>query len=151
MQTYPLNEKWLTTAILVFLWGALIEDIFLVLMSWGFPDLWFHVFHNTEASGLDITWLRRSGGQWAAFVLAQAIALWRWRKESAWLAIMAGVRFSDLFTDISYIVSAPALTTIGLVLLIPPPFLNLLGVCILLRGYRQASANLNGQSSKGYQ
>ena len=49
----------------------------------------------------------------------------------------AGVRFSDLFTDLSYIVAAPLLTTAGWVLLCPPPLLNLVGVVIMLRGYRQ--------------
>jgi hypothetical protein len=33
---------------------------------------------------------------------AQALTLWRWRARLIWLPITAGVRFSDLFTDISY-------------------------------------------------
>jgi hypothetical protein len=50
------------------------------------------------------------------------------------------VRFSDLFTDISYIVAAPSLTGLGWCLLTPPPFLNFIGVIIMLVGYRQATA-----------
>lgn len=131
-------ERRLKILILVYLWAALLEDTLLFLMSWLAPSLWFKVFHSSvPAPGLEVAFLRRSGGQWAAFALAQAISLWRWRKQPIWLPITAGVRFSDLFTDISYILAAPSLTTIGWILLTPPPLLNLLGVVILLRGYRQ--------------
>jgi hypothetical protein len=82
--------------------------------------------------------LRRSAGHWAAFALAQAITLWRWPNDPVWLAVSAGVRFSDLFTDVSYILAVPSLTTLGWILLVPPPFLNLVGVVIMLCGYRQA-------------
>jgi hypothetical protein len=54
------------------------------------------------------------------------------------------VRFSDLFTDVSYILAAPSLTLLGHALLTPPPFLNLIGVIIMLQGYRQASAAAGG-------
>ncbi len=104
------------------------------------PDVWFRLFHHAAPASLDVAFLRRSGGQWAAFALAQAIALWRWRKQPIWLPIVAGVRFSDLFTDISYVLAVPSLTTLGWWGLIPPPFLNFIGELILLRGYQQATA-----------
>jgi hypothetical protein len=126
-------ERWLKTIIVIYLSVALAEDTLLFLMSWFAPDLWFRVFHATTPA-----WLRRSGGQWAAFALAQGITLWRWRKEPVWLAVTAGVRFSDLFTDLSYILSVPSLTTLGWILLVPPPILNLVGVVIMLGGYYQA-------------
>jgi hypothetical protein len=107
-------------------------------MSWLAPAFWFKVFHHAAPAGLEIALLRRSGGQWAAFALAQAITLWRWKKEPVWLAVAAGVRFSDLFTDISYILAVPSLTTLGWIFLLPPPLLNLIGVVIMLRGYEQA-------------
>ena len=131
-------ERRLKTLILAFLWGALLEDTLLVVMAWLAPDLWFRAFHAGAPHGLEVAFLRRSAGQWAAFALAQAIALWRWRRDPLWLVIAAGVRFSDLFTDIAYVLSAPSLTRLGWALLLPPPVLNLLGVVILLRGYRQA-------------
>jgi hypothetical protein len=130
-------ERRLRMLILIFLWAALLEDTLLFLMSWFAPNLWFKVFHASVPAGLEVAFLRRCGGQWAAFALAQSITLWRWRKQPIWLPITAGVRFSDLFTDISYILAAPSLTPIGWMLLLPPPFLNLLGVIILLRGYSQ--------------
>jgi hypothetical protein len=131
-------ERWLKTIIVIYLSVALAEDTLLFLMSWFAPDLWFRVFHATTPASFEIAWLRRSGGQWAAFALAQGITLWRWRKEPVWLAVTAGVRFSDLFTDLSYILAAPSLTTLGWILLLPPPVLNLVGVVIMLRGYYQA-------------
>ena len=131
-------ERRLQILIVIYLWVALVEDTVLFVMAWIAPDIWFRLFHASVAAGLEIALLRRSAGQWAAFALAQAITLWRWRKEPAWLAVSAGVRFSDLFTDVSYIVAVPSLTTLGWVLLTPPPFLNLLGVVIMLAGYGQA-------------
>ena len=133
-------ERHLRILILIYLWAALAEDTSIFLMAWLMPDLWFRLFHGSAPVGLDIALLRRSAGQWAAFALAQAIALWRWRKNPIWLPIVAGVRFSDLFTDISYILAVPYLTTFGWACLLPPPLLNLVGVVIMLKGYRQASA-----------
>ncbi len=134
----PMIKQPLKALILIFLWGALLEDSIIFVMSWLAPDVWFRLLHHAAPASLDVAFLRRSGGQWAAFALAQAIALWRWRKQPIWLPIVAGVRFSDLFTDISYILAVPSLTTLGWWVLIPPPLLNFIGVVILLRGYRQA-------------
>ncbi len=131
-------ERRLRTVILVYLWVALAEDTVLFLMAWLAPNIWFRVFHAVAPVGLETAFLRRSAGQWAAFALAQAITLWRWRKAPVWLAVAAGVRFSDLFTDISYILAVPSLTTLGWVFLLPPPLLNLVGVVIMVRGYEQA-------------
>ena len=130
----------LKALILIFLWGALLEDTVIFLLAWLAPDVWFRLFHAAAPDALAVAFLRRSAGQWAAFALAQALALWRWRREPVWLPIVAGVRFSDLFTDISYILAVPSLTALGWCLLTPPPLLNLIGVVILLLGYRQTSA-----------
>lgn len=132
-------DRPLKLAILIFLWGALVEDTALFVMSWAAPDLWFQVFHASAPAGLETAFLRRSAGQWAAFALAQGITLWRWRKDPVWLVVTAGVRFSDLFTDLSYVAAVPSLTNAGWILLLPPPFLNFIGVAIMLRGYRQAT------------
>jgi hypothetical protein len=131
-------ERRLRTAILIYLWAALFEDTGLFLMAWLLPDAWFRVFHNASPASFDIALLRRSAGQWAAFALAQGITLWRWRKNPVWLVMVAGVRFSDLFTDLSYILAVPSLTTLGWACLLPPPLLNLIGVLIMLRGFRDA-------------
>ena len=88
-------ERRLQILIVIYLWVALVEDTVLFVMAWIAPDIWFRLFHASVAAGLEIALLRRSAGQWAAFALAQAITLWRWRKEPVWLAVSAGVRFSD--------------------------------------------------------
>jgi hypothetical protein len=131
-------ERRLRIAILVYLWVALLEDTSLLLMAWLMPDVWFRLLNNVAPAGLDVAFLRRSAGQWAAFALAQAITLWRWKKEPIWLVMVAGVRFSDLFTDISYILAVPSLTRLGWICLLPPPLLNLVGVVMMLRGYKEA-------------
>ena len=134
-------ERRLRIIILIYLWAALLEDTSLFVMAWLQPDAWFRFLHGAAPTGFDIAFLRRSAGQWAAFALAQGIALLRWKRSPIWLVIVAGVRFSDLFTDISYILAVPSLTTLGWVCLLPPPLLNLAGVAIMLRGYRDARAD----------
>jgi len=130
-------ERRLRIAILIYLWAALLEDTSLFLMAWFLPDAWFRFLHGMAPAGFDIALLRRSAGQWAAFALAQGIALAYWKKAPVWLVIVAGVRFSDLFTDISYILAVPSLTLLGWICLLPPPLLNLVGVVIMRRGYNQ--------------
>jgi hypothetical protein len=129
-------ERRLRFAILIFLWVALLEDTSLFLLAWFSPDTWFRFFHAASPASFDVALLRRAAGQWLAFALGQGIALWSWRKRPIWLVIVAGLRFSDLFTDISYILAVPSLTTLGWACLLPPPLLNLVGVVIMLRGYR---------------
>jgi hypothetical protein len=140
--------RWLRLAILAYLWAALAEDTVIFVLAWVYPDLWFQLFHRSVPQGLEVALLRRSAGQWAAFALAQAIALALWRKKPVWLAVVAGVRFSDLFTDISYILAAPSLTPAGWVLLSPPAVLNLVGVVIMLRGYEQMRATPSAAAAK---
>jgi hypothetical protein len=132
-----LIDRRLRIVILIFLWAALVEDTLLFVMAWVAPDFWFRVFHAALPAGLDVAWLRRSAGQWAAFSLVQGITLWRWKKEPLWLVATAVARFTDLFTDISYVVSAPTLTHLGWMFLLPPPVLNFIGIVIMLRGYQQ--------------
>lgn len=134
-------DRRLNAVIVIFLWAATLEDTVILALAWLDPDLWFRLLHASVPAGLEIALLRRSAGQWAAFALAHAITLWRWRKDPVWLAVSAGVRFSDLFTDVSYILAVPSLTTLGWSLLVPPFFLNLIGVVIMLWGYRQATVS----------
>ena len=130
-------EGYLQVLSLIYLWIALIEDTSLFVIAWLLPGLWFRLFHGVSPGGLEVAFLRRSAGQWLAFALAQGITLWYWRKKPVWLLMVAGVRFSDLFTDISYVIAAPSLTAFGWACLLPPPVLNLVGVILMMRTYRQ--------------
>ena len=118
--------------------AVMVEDGLLFVMAWIGPGLWFRDFHHSVAGGLEIAFLRRSAGQWLAFALGQALTLAKWRKTPAWLVFAAGLRFSDLFTDLSYVISAPNLTTAGYLCLVPPPLLNAVFIVLLVRGYKQA-------------
>lgn len=115
-----------------------LEDTLLFLMAWLAPDLWFRVFHHSSPSVLEVAFLRRSAGQWLAFAVGQSITLAVWRKQPMWLAITAGLRFSDFFTDLSYVLSAPALTAAGYACLLPPPLLNAIFFGLLLWQYRRS-------------
>ncbi len=130
----------LKALMLVFLCGALVEDATIFVLSWLRPDLWFSLFHHAAPAGFDVALLRRAGGQWAAFALVQAIALLRWRRQPVWLAIVAGARVSDFFTDLSYIAAVPSLTTLGWAALLPPAFLNLAFALTMMAAWRQAAA-----------
>jgi hypothetical protein len=141
-----LIERRLAIAIRVYLWAALAEDTLLFALAWIAPDLWFRILHASAPAGLEVALLRRSAGQWAAFALAQAIALWYWRKKPIWLVVVAGVRFSDLFTDVSYMLAVPALTPLGWAILSPPPLLNFVGIVIMLRGYRHTRDSWPGSA-----
>lgn len=133
-------DRRLKTLILIYLWGALVEDITIFALSWIAPQVWFHLFHNSTGGLLEIALLRRSGGQWLGFALGQALTLALWRRRPEWLAVAAGIRLSDLFTDLSYLIAAPSLTPFGRMLFPIFPILNLVGVVILLKGYRQATS-----------
>jgi len=78
-------------------------DLLLVVWAFAFPDLWFQAFHGVERVDPQHL-LQRMGANWAAFFLFQLIALLRWRAAPKWLLVVAGVRFSDIFTDITYVV-----------------------------------------------
>ncbi len=129
--------------VLLFLWGATIEDTTIFVLSWLAPEVWFQWFHHLQPVGLDVALLRRAGGQWAAFAAVQAITLWRWRAQPAWLMVVAGLRASDLLTDLSYIAAVPSLTTLGWVALSPPAFLNTAFIVVMVKAWR-ASAPARG-------
>jgi hypothetical protein len=127
---------------LLFLSGSLVEDSVIAVLAWLAPDLWFHLFHRADPVDLDVALLRRAAGQWAAFAVVQAIALWRWRRQPLWLIAVAGARISDLLTDISYLVAVPSLTRLGWMALLPPPFLNAAFIAVMVLAYRQMTAAL---------
>ena len=111
-------------------------DIVLSTVALAFPERWFSIMHGLaydDPAGL----LRRTGALWVAFVLLQAIALVRWQKQPYWLTLIAGVRFTELFSDWVTIFAAKQVTAIGtLGLLIAPPA-NLVFGLILISTYKR--------------
>jgi len=132
------------TLTLVYLWGGLALDVVISILAWTDPEQWFSFFHDSAPQGLEPALLRRAAGQWTAFALAQALALIFIRRQPIWLAIMAGIRLSDVFTDLFYMLSARPLTAHGWLVLAPLPLINAAGVFLLLRCY----ALLSAESSK---
>jgi len=118
---------------LAYLWGGLALDVVISVLAWTDPALWFAFFHGTSPQGFEVALLRRAAGQWSAFALAQGLALYYFRKRPKWLLIMAGIRFSDIFTDLFYLISAAPFTTYGWLVLAPLPLVNMAGVVLLLR------------------
>jgi hypothetical protein len=123
-----------------YLWGGLALDSTIAVLAWISPGIWFNFFHHSLPQGEEVTLLRRAAGQWLAFAIAQALTLAFWRRHRLWLGIMAGIRFSDLFTDLFYVLSATNLTMRGWVVLLPLPLVNLAGVLLFLYCYRSDNA-----------
>ncbi len=92
--------------------ALLLLDVVLTLVGYLFPGFWFRIFHGVEYVDPQ-GFLRRCAGNWAMFALLQAIALWRWERERVWLAVVSGVRFSDLLTDWSYLWYCTDITWFG--------------------------------------
>ena len=85
--------------------------------------------------------LRRCGANWGAFLLLQVIALWRWQRDATWLAVIAGVRLSDIFTDWTYLATSETVTTMGAVSLVAPGFINWGLPLALVWAYRNRATN----------
>lgn len=109
-----------------------------VLTAWAFfaPELWFRLFHGAPYDDPQ-GFLRRCGANWAAFALFQAVALVRWRKAHHWIAVVAGIRLSDIFTDWTYLAFASDITAFGAVALGLASPMNMVAGWWLLRAYRQ--------------
>jgi hypothetical protein len=122
------------TAVLSFL---VLFDLLLVVWAFGFPELWFLIWHGSaEASPHAELLLKRVGANWAGFMVFQAVALKYWKTSPVWLAVIAGVRFSDVFTDITYAVFAQEATWFTYVALPPMGLINFALGWYLLSAYR---------------
>jgi hypothetical protein len=112
-----------------------------VLVTWAlaFPQLWFTVFHGIHDVDPE-RFLARCGANWAAFLLCQSIAFARWRRDPVWLAVVAGVRLSDIFTDVTHVFVARDTTLFAKLTLAPMSLCNLLFGLFLLNAYRSRVA-----------
>ncbi|MFW5876878.1 MAG: hypothetical protein ACOCXM_09085 [Myxococcota bacterium] len=134
MRSHPLIQ-----ALLV---GLVLVDAALVVWAFGFPELWFGLFHRTlEGSAGAELFLKRCGANWGGFLLFQLLALKYWKAQPFWLAIVAGLRFSDIFTDAVYALFAEDLTWIAALSL---PIMGLLNFALgwfFLRSYQLISSD----------
>lgn len=130
----------------VFFVGLILLDLFLSSIAIGFPERWSESMHGlpyVDPAGL----LRRTGALWVAFTLLQTIALFRWQKQPYWLALVAGVRFTELFSDWVTLLAAKQVTVLGTAgLLIAPPSNLLFGLILISTYKRLRSGPLPGGS-----
>ncbi len=110
-------------------------DVVLTVVAFGFPSFWVAVFHGVPDDDPQ-GFLRRCGANWAAFALFQGVALLRWRREPWWLAVAAGLRLSDIFTDWTYLLFAHDTTWFARLSLATTSPANLVVGVYLLRRYR---------------
>ncbi len=111
-------------------------DVVLAIWALAFPALWFAAFHGTgldDPEGL----VRRCGANWAAYALFQIVTLVRWRRGPEWIAIVAGLRFGDIFTDWTYLGFAHHTTWFGKAALFVASPTNLAIGLFLLAEYRR--------------
>ncbi len=130
-------------SIAIVLLALVVFDALLVLWAFGFPEWWFVLFHTTEQAtpGAEL-FLKRCGANWAAFALFQGLALKYWKSSPHWLAIVAGLRLGDSFTDVTYVVFAPDPTWIAIVALPAAGIINLiLGWYFLTCYFQRRSVN----------
>jgi hypothetical protein len=134
-RTFHLNR----VQINVLLVGLILLDLVLSATAIGFPERWSQAFHGLpydDPAGL----LRRTGAVWVAFAGLQTIALLRWQDRPYWLAIIAGVRLTELFSDWTTILAAKQMTLLGTAELAISPPGNLLFGLILLSTYKRLGA-----------
>jgi hypothetical protein len=116
--------------------SLILLDITISIVAFLFPQFWFKIFHGApyiDPQGF----LRRCGTNWAAFALLQIIALAQWEKKPYWLAIVAGVRFSDIFTDWTYLWFSSSITVFGRISLFAISPLNLIFGLYFLSTYKK--------------
>lgn len=112
-----------------------------VLSVWGFffPSLWFSFFHGAayvDPQGL----LRRCAASWLAFFVLQTIALFRWRRDAMWLAVVAGCRLGDALTDVTCLAFASSTTPFAWIAFPIAGVGNVVVGVLLIRAYQAMRA-----------
>ena len=129
------RKRWTIDATLA---ALLALDLTLAVWAFAFPDAWFAAFHGVarvDPEGL----LPRMGANWSAFALFQATALARWRKQPVWLAVAAGLRLSDIFTDWTYLAACHEITWFGRAALLAAGPANVVAGVTLLRAHAKVT------------
>ena len=129
----------LINLLLIFL---VVLDIVLSTLTILFPNTWFKIMHGiayVDAQGVPADFvglLKRTGAVWVAFTLFQLIAYLRWRTQSYWLTVVAGIRLTEVFSDWTYILAAhPYMTWFGYLALFIAPPANLFFGWFLINSY----------------
>ena len=104
------RPRTLAVTIRLLVFGA--WDVLLAFATIVTPGLWFRLFHGSAYVDPQAL-LSRTGAVWLAFGLFQLYS-WRvWQKQPYWLAIVGGMRLSELFADWTYLFRAGEVTPFG--------------------------------------
>lgn len=136
--------KWEKNDILLIL--LIILDLTITFIAFFLPQAWFKIFHGSlyiDPQGF----LRRCAANWLAFALIQLLALLKWRKKPYWLAVVAGVRLSDIFTDWAYLFFSSSITLFGRAGLFIISPLNLLLGLYFLNAYKKSVKEFRGHDT----
>lgn len=126
--------------------SLILLDASLTIVALFFPAFWIELI-NGVTLGDPLGLVGRLGGGWAAFFLLQLVALTRWRREPHWLAVVAGVRGTELFADWAFLYFAQSLTWFGKAALFLSPLVNALAAWYFLKAYRSYAASAVKASS----
>jgi hypothetical protein len=109
-------------------------DVVLALWTIVLPQLWFKFFHGVPLVDPQAL-LSRTGAVWLAFALFQLYA-WRvWERQPYWLAIVGGMRLSELLGDWVYLFRAENITPSGASALLVATPTNLIVAVFLIATY----------------
>jgi len=117
-----------------------VYDIILSATCLAWPDLWFQYIHGVDRvdpQGL----ILRTGAVWAAFSLFQLLARLKWEVQPLWLAVIAGIRLTEIFSDWTYLYVAHDLTSFGWFGLFVNPPMNLFLGWYFIRAFRRVNVD----------
>jgi hypothetical protein len=130
--------------------ALVIYDVILSATCLLRPDLWYQYIHGADyvdPQGL----LLRTGAVWAAFSLFQLIARLKWEVQPMWLALIAGIRLTEVFSDWTYLFVSQDITPFGWFgLFINPPMNVFLG-WYFIRTYRRVHVEFSEELRKARQ
>jgi hypothetical protein len=127
--------------------SLILLDLVLSVICLMSPGLWIKLFHGISASDT-LGLIRRQGAVWAAFLLFQVIAYFRWPREPFWLVVVAGIRLTEIFSDWVYLFSAEQVTWFGKMgLFIAPPANLLIGWYFIRQYFRIQRSSSDFQRS----
>lgn len=124
----------------------IVLDLVLATTALFFPEVWWKLLHGVaydDPEGLQ----RRNGALWAAFTVLQVLALMRWKRELWWLPLVAGVRFTEMFTDWVMLIVAADKTWLGWIGFgVSPPVTIFCGWFVLDRYKKIVAARAGGSA-----
>ncbi len=124
----------LKTQINLVLLVLIVLDVGYAVTCFFLPQVWYSTIHGVPYDDPQAL-LRRTGAIWAAFSLFQLVALIKWQQSPYWMAIITGVRLSEIFADWAYVAFAQNTTPFGQIALLLATPANILISVFFFRSY----------------